>query len=111
MCGPQVPFRNIGPAIYRLVKRRNKSVIPLLCGHGIGTFFHGPPDIYHTLNNYRGLMKPGMIFTIEPCIAEFGNKIKVTEDGFNIATLDGGRTAQFEHTILVTENGIEILTA
>lgn len=51
-------------------------MIPYLGGHGIGSFFHGPPDIYHVLNNYFGAMKPGMVFTVEPCVAEGDHRIR-----------------------------------
>ena len=86
------------------------NVIPQLSGHGIGTSFHCPPDIYHTLNNYPGLMLPGMVFTIEPCISEGAPDIKILDDGWTVVTRDKSRTAQFEHTVLVNEYGIEILT-
>jgi len=81
-----------------------------LCGHGIGKSFHCPPDIYHTLNNYPGSMLPGMVFTIEPCVSEGGTSVQILEDGWTITTKDNSRTAQFEHTILINEVGIEILT-
>ena len=88
------------------------KVVPNLCGHGIGTFFHGPPSIYHTLNNYPGVMKPGMVFTIEPCLSDGVARVSLCpEDGRSLLTTDQARTAQFEHTILVTEVGVEILTA
>ena len=109
-CGPGVPFRKIGLAIYQLANRRNVSVIPILCGHGIGRRFHAAPDIYHTLNNYPGVMRPGMVFTVEPCISEGGNQVDFHPDGFTVMTSDSSRTAQFEHTVLITENGVEILT-
>ena len=95
----------------RFAKKRNVKVIRNLCGHGIGSFFHGPPDIYHCLNDYPGTMLPGMIFTLEPCITEGSNKIQFWPDGFTVSTVDGSRTAQFEHTILITDSGVEILSA
>ena len=57
------------------------KVIPVLGGHGIGRFFHGPPDIYHTLNNYPGTMEAGMVFTVEPCVSEGSGKVRLMEDG------------------------------
>ncbi len=112
-CGPGEPFTKIGNAIHRVSKRRDLKVIPLLCGHGIGRRFHCPPDIYHVLNNYPGVMRPGMVFTIEPCVSEGGTTTRVLEeeDGFTVVTVDGSRTAQFEHTLLITEQGVDILTA
>ena len=96
---------------------------------GIGSFLHGPPDIYHCLNNYPLKMVPGMVFTIEPVIAEgdwrvskdvrpclytqliMVSQVRMLEDGWTHLTQDGGRTAQAEHTVLITETGAEILTS
>lgn len=105
------PPLQVGHAIHRLSKRRGLAVIPYLGGHGIGTFFHGPPDIYHTLNNYIGKMEAGMVFTVEPCVtAGSDRRILKLEDGFTIVTADAARTAQFEHTVCVTEHGVELLS-
>ena len=69
------------------------------------------PDIYHALNNYPGVMKPGMVFTVEPVLTEgYRAGVQQWDDGFSIATGDYARTAQFEHTVLVTETGVDILT-
>lgn len=84
--------------------------MPHIIGHGIGAAFHSPPEIYHTLNNYPGLMEPGMLFTIEPCLSEGGTSLMLLEDKFSYATVDDSRTAQCEHTILITKHGVEILT-
>lgn len=70
----------------------------------------GPPDIYHCLNNYPGRMVPGMVFTIEPCISEGDRRVRVLEDGWTAITLDNSRTAQMEHTVLITDKGVEVLT-
>ena len=107
------------------------SVVLLLLSDdpGIGSFLHGPPDIYHCLNNYPLKMVPGMVFTIEPVIAE-GDwrvsdlmsdachhhvitmpQVRMLEDGWTHLTQDGGRTAQVEQTVLITETGAEILTS
>ena len=112
-CGPEEPFRKIGHAIYRLCRRRSGiTIIPNICGHGIGRSFHGPPDIYPTINNYPGTMRPGMVFTIEPCVSLGGSgSIKThPSDSRTIVTVEDTRTAQFEHTVLITERGVEILT-
>jgi methionyl aminopeptidase len=110
-CGPGEPIRKIGHAIHHFAKRRRVNPIPVLCGHGIGAYFHGPPDVYHALNSYPGLQQPGMVFTIEPCVSEGSKAVRILDDGFTVVTLDGSRTAQFEHTVLITEVGLEILTA
>ena len=109
-CGPDEPFLRIGHAISKLSKRRHVRVVPQLCGHGIGRHFHAVPDIYHTLNYSPGAMKPGMAFTIEPCVSEGLPKIRQLEDGWTWVTVDGSRTAQFEHTVLVTPYGVDVLT-
>lgn len=109
-CGPGLPFRRIGQVIGQLAKRRGLNVIPNLCGHGIGRDFHCPPDIYHVANNYPGLMKPGMVFTIEPCLTLGEPKFYTAADGWSLLTSDNARTAQFEHTIAITEKGVDILS-
>ena len=79
-------------------------------GHGIGSYFHGPPDIYHVPNTYPGKMLPGMTFTIEPALSEGTDEIVILEDGWTALTCDNSRAAQCEHTVLITETGVEILT-
>ena len=101
------PFSpGIGRTIHRHAKKHNCAVVRDFLGHGIGDFFHGPPDIYHCLNNYpgrgllhstnpvnvqgcvfSGVMKPGMVFTIEPCISEGDRRIKTLQDGWTTVTL------------------------
>jgi len=103
-------YRTIGQYINRHAKKHQCSTVQVLVGHGIGTFFHGPPDIYHCLNNYPGKMEAGMIFTIEPCVSEGDRRIRFLRDGWTAVTLDNSRTAQKEHTVLVTQTGVEILT-
>ncbi|TRY75501.1 hypothetical protein TCAL_00541 [Tigriopus californicus] len=109
-CGPGLPLRRIGQVIGQLAKRRGLGVIPTLCGHGIGRDFHCPPDIYHVPNNYPGLMKPGMVFTIEPCVSLGTPEFYLAADGWSLLTSDNTRTAQFEHTIAITEKGVDILS-
>jgi len=110
-CGPGKSFTGIGEAIESYARQNNHSVVPSISGHGIGTYFHGPPIIYHTsLYPYPGTMKPGMVFTIEPVICQGNNNIAILEDGWTIVTDDNSRGAQFEHTILITNNGYDILT-
>ncbi|XP_047984744.1 methionine aminopeptidase 1D, mitochondrial-like [Leguminivora glycinivorella] len=109
-CGPEVPFSEIGASIFRHSKRNGLTVLPAFIGHGIGRYFHGPPDIYHTLNRYRGRMRPGMTFTIEPVLSHGSKHTLILPDGWTVVTEDGARSAQAEHTVLVTEDGAEILT-
>eukprot|EP00088_Acartia_fossae_P000689 TRINITY_DN10280_c0_g1_i4.p1 TRINITY_DN10280_c0_g1~~TRINITY_DN10280_c0_g1_i4.p1 ORF type:complete len:334 (-),score=48.88 TRINITY_DN10280_c0_g1_i4:556-1557(-) len=110
-CKDGVAYRNIGSAIDKHCKANKLATIQYLVGHGIGPFFHGPPDIYHCLNSYPGRMKAGMIFTVEPCVTERGRLIRCLDDGFTLLTQDYCRTAQAEHTILVTHSKPVILTA
>ncbi len=110
-CGPGEPFTKIGRSIHLLCRRRpGAAVVPWLLGHGIGRHFHGPPDVFHVLNNLHETMLPGMAFTVEPCVAEGATRLVVPEGSCNVRMADGGRTAQFEHTLLVTEDGVDILT-
>ncbi|CAH0592531.1 unnamed protein product [Chrysodeixis includens] len=109
-CGPGVPFSEIGSVIYKHAKRYGLTVIPSVLGHGLGEYFHGPPEINHTINDYPGKMKPGMTFTIEPAITHGSEYSVLLEDNWTLVTEDGARCAQAEHTILVTEDGCEILT-
>ncbi|XP_030764007.1 methionine aminopeptidase 1D, mitochondrial [Sitophilus oryzae] len=110
VCKPEVHFRDIGYAIEKKASELGYNVIPAFLGHGIGHYFHGPPDIYHIRNAYPGKMKPGMTFTIEPILTQGDDLIDILEDNWTAVTADNARTAQFEHTVLITESGVEILT-
>ena len=85
--------------------------MPAFTGHGIGHYFHGPPDIYHCANRYPGAMLPGMTFTVEPILSEGTHEVELLEDGWTAVSADDSRSAQAEHTLLVTERGVELLTA
>ena len=87
------------------------SVVRSYCGHGVGRLFHGAPSIPHYAKSKAiGTMKVGHCFTIEPMINEGVFADTQWPDRWTVATTDGKRSAQFEHTILVTETGYEILT-
>ncbi len=103
---------NIGYAISRYATAQGFSVVYEFCGHGVGVEFHEDPQIDHAARKNSGpVMKPGMIFTIEPMINEGRPRVKVDEiDGWTARTIDQKLSAQFEHTILVTETGFEVLT-
>lgn len=82
------------------------------CGHGIGKMFHCNPNVPHYRNNNgKGRVRPGMVFTIEPMINKGNPSDQLWPDNWTVVTTDGKRSAQFEHTLLVTEDGLEILTA
>lgn len=81
-------------------------------GHGVGKIFHTAPNIPHySKNKAVGFMKPGNVFTIEPMINQGVWKDQTWKDGWTSTTVDGQRSAQFEHTLLITETGCEVLTA
>nr|CAD7195660.1 unnamed protein product [Timema douglasi] len=97
-----------GEEIEDTARKFGLTVIPAFAGHGIGSYFHGPPDIYHCYNSYPGRMLPGMTFTIEPVITQGSENIVILEDGWTAVMEDTGRAAQFEHTVLITETGSEL---
>mmetsp|Transcript_38975 Transcript_38975/g.70951 ORF Transcript_38975/g.70951 Transcript_38975/m.70951 type:complete len:438 (-) Transcript_38975:143-1456(-) len=110
---PGTLYRDLGNVIHAEAARNNCSVVTSYCGHGVGRLFHGPP---RTIPHYRknkavGVMKPGHVFTVEPMINLGGSSAdKMWPDNWTAVTKDGKRSAQFEHTFLVTETGFEILT-
>jgi len=110
ICGPGVKFSKIGRTISSVVKGTGFSICDVFTGHGIGKEFHSLPQIIHTANSYPGKMWPGMTFTIEPIICEGSPQIEIWEDGWTAVTVDKKRAAQFEHTILITDDGVEVLT-
>ncbi len=103
---------NIGYAISRYAIAQGYTVVYEYCGHGVGLEFHEEPQIDHAARKNSGpKMRPGMIFTIEPMINEGKPRVKVDEsDGWTARTVDKKLSAQFEHTVLVTETGYEVLT-
>jgi len=108
---PGTLFRDIGNVISKHATKNGCSVVRTYCGHGIGELFHGAPNVPHYAKNKAiGVMKPGMVFTIEPMInaGKWGDE--TWPDGWTAVTRDGKRSAQFEHTLLVTDTGVEVLT-
>jgi methionyl aminopeptidase len=110
ICGPGVRLSKIGEVIESVAANRDFRIIHEFCGHGTGELLHMPPFVRHFRNNDHQLMQPGMVFTIEPILVEGSRRMHVWKDGWSAATLDGGRGAQFEHEVLITEDGYEILT-
>lgn len=109
---PGNSLNNIGKAIEQYVEANNFSVVRDLVGHGVGYDLHEDPQVpnYDLSYSKRIILKPGMVLAIEPMINTGGWRIKDGADGLTILTADGSLSAQFEHTILVTETGHEILT-
>ncbi|KAI7885433.1 peptidase M24, structural domain-containing protein [Mucor mucedo] len=110
ICGPGVPYKEIGRIICEHAMKNGFSVSEELSGHGIGKEFHSLPLIYHHINDEEGEMVSGTTFTIEPILCQGSASGIMWPDQWTISTVDGGRSAQFEHTLLVTDNGVEILT-
>lgn len=103
---------NIGYVISRYAISQGFSVVYEYCGHGVGIEFHEEPQVDHAARKNSGpKLKPGMIFTIEPMINEGKPRVRVDEsDGWTARTVDNKLSAQYEHTVLVTETGCEVLT-
>lgn len=102
---------DIGAAIQQFAERNGYSVVREFCGHGIGRQFHEEPQVLHYGQAGSGVrLEPGMIFTIEPMINAGRAAIRELADGWTIVTKDHSLSAQWEHTVLVTETGHEVLT-
>ena len=102
---------DIGEAIQTYVEKKGFSVVRDFCGHGIGKTFHESPNILHYGKKGDGIkLQTGMIFTIEPMINEGIYNTKLLKDGWTAVTKDKSLSAQFEHTVGVTDNGFEIFT-
>ncbi|CAN8073520.1 unnamed protein product [Agarophyton chilense] len=111
VCEPGLPVKRIGGVIEEHAKQNGFSVVRNFCGHGVNSVFHTTPNVMHFKNNEpAGILKPGVTFTIEPMINEGTYRNVTWPDDWTATTLDGKRSAQFEHTLLVTENGVERLT-
>ena len=111
MVKPGIRLGDIGHAIQQHAEKENFSVVREYCGHGIGTVFHEEPQVLHYGTPGTGMeLKPGMTFTIEPMINAGKRHVRQLPDGWTVVTKDRSLSAQWEHTILVTENGHEVLT-
>ncbi len=102
---------DIGYAISHYAEERGYSVVREYTGHGVGVRFHESPYVYHRAKKGSGIkMVPGMIFTVEPMINLGTHHTKTMQDNWTVRTEDGRASAQWEHTVLVTKKGYEILT-
>lgn len=102
----------IGRIISQFVAPYKYGIVEGLSGHGIGKRFHQEPAVYHYYNpNYKLLLKPGMIMTCEPMLNQGSKYVRTLDDQWTIVTYDGKLSAQWEHTVAITEDGPEILTA
>lgn len=109
---PGEPLSNIGKAIQKHARKHYYSVVEMFCGHGIGANFHEAPQVlhYYHKDNEQIIMQPGMTFTIEPMINQGKPDVNILPDKWTAVTKDHKLSAQWEHTVLVTEDGFEILT-
>lgn len=108
---PGIRLKKIGQSIQKFIKQNNFSIVREYCGHGIGEFFHEEPHVLHYDADDHGItLKPGMALTIEPMINAGSRHVYTTNDGWTVKTKDKNLSAQYEHTIIVTQHGCEIIT-
>ncbi|CAA0109594.1 Methionine aminopeptidase [Starkeya nomas] len=108
---PGARLGDIGHAIERHAKRNGYSVVHDYCGHGIGREMHEAPNVLHFGKPGTGLaLREGMVFTIEPMLNQGRRTVRTEEDGWTVVTTDGKLSAQFEHTVAVTRDGVRVLT-
>jgi methionyl aminopeptidase len=108
---PGARLGDVGYAIERHARQHGYSVVREYCGHGIGREMHEPPQVLHWGKPKTGLvLREGMVFTIEPMINQGRDDVLTEDDGWTVVTEDGQLSAQFEHTVAVTQNGVRVLT-
>ena len=111
MVKPGVRLGDIGAAIQKYAEGFSYSIVREYCGHGIGAEFHEEPQVMHYGKAGTGeVLKAGMCLTIEPMVNAGKRQCKLLKDNWTVVTKDRSLSAQWEHTLLVTENGVEILT-
>jgi methionyl aminopeptidase len=108
---PGAHLGDIGFAIEKHAKKNGYSVVREYCGHGIGREMHEEPQVLNFGKPGSGMrLREGMVFTIEPMINQGTRKVETQDDGWTVVTQDGKLSAQFEHTVAVTPDGVEVLT-
>jgi len=108
---PGARLGDVGHAIEQHARHNGYSVVREYCGHGIGREMHEPPEVLHWGKPHTGLMlREGMVFTIEPMINHGKPSVRTESDGWTVVTRDGQLSAQFEHTVAVTRDGVRVLT-
>ena len=108
---PGATLGDIGYAIEQHAKNAGYSIVREYCGHGIGREMHEDPQILHFGRPGTGLaLREGMVFTIEPMLNEGRRAVRTEADGWTVITVDGKLSAQFEHTVAVTQDGVQVLT-
>jgi methionyl aminopeptidase len=108
---PGARLGDVGHAIERHARKNGYTVVREYCGHGIGREMHEPPQVLHFGKPQTGLvLQEGMVFTIEPMLNQGRRSVVTEDDGWTVVTRDGQLSAQFEHTVAVTRNGVRVLT-
>lgn len=108
---PGATLGDVGFAISDYARRQGYSVVRDYCGHGIGREMHEAPEVLHWGMPRTGLrLKEGMVFTIEPMLNQGGHAVQTGKDGWTVTSCDGLLSAQFEHTVAVTDSGVRVLT-
>ncbi|MFN3688319.1 type I methionyl aminopeptidase [Salinarimonas sp.] len=108
---PGATLGDVGHAMESVAKKGGYTVVRDFCGHGIGRVFHAPPEVLSYGLPGRGVrLEPGMIFTVEPMLNAGRAEVQILPDGWTTITRDGKLSAQFEHTVGVTQTGVEIFT-
>lgn len=108
---PGNTFGDIGAAIQEYAESQRTGVVRDFCGHGLGRLFHDAPNVLHFGDRGTGeVLKPGMFFTVEPMLNAGKPGVKILSDGWTAVTRDKSLSAQFEHSVGVTEDGVEIFT-
>ncbi|MGP4123890.1 MAG: type I methionyl aminopeptidase [Sodalis sp. (in: enterobacteria)] len=112
MVRPGIQLRTLGKVIQEFVEAAGFSVVREYCGHGIGKGFHEEPQVLHydVADSSSVVLKPGIAFTIEPMVNAGNHHIRIMKDGWTVKTKDRSLSAQYEHTVVVTEDGCEIMT-
>ncbi|KAF5185983.1 Methionine aminopeptidase [Thalictrum thalictroides] len=110
ICAPGVEFKKIGKTIHDHADKYHYGVVRHFVGHGVGQVFHADPVILHYRNNDAGRMVVGQTFTIEPMLTMGSVNPVIWDDNWTVVTVDGSLSAQFEHTLLITQDGAEIMT-
>jgi methionyl aminopeptidase len=108
---PGARLGDLGAAIQAFVEPQHLSIVREYCGHGIGRVFHEDPQVLHYGDRGRGVeLQPGMTFTVEPMVNAGKRHVRLLPDGWTVITKDHSLSAQWEHTVLVTDDGYEVLT-
>lgn len=98
------------PPLQGIADKAGYRVVRDFIGHGVGRVFHSYPNVFHFRNNEPGVLVPNMTFTIEPMLVDGNMRWSMWPDEWTVVTKDGSLSAQYEHTLLVTDDGVEILT-